>query len=381
MFRRNTNLLATEIQQAKKELKHTTDLETEVVLGNYLCQLQIIMSEFDHKKFDSIFKMLGNEKSYRHYNSCYKVYRDEMLDAFIDSKEFHHDYLGDIYYGILLPFSKIKPPIITEPTELSKIDFLDLFFQFLQSVHLDGEFEKMIKDGRIFLNNNVNNPFLGWTIQNPITGKSFIFLNQEERTLDSMSTLVHEFGHAYHMEHAVKDSHSHRVNTYQSFYGEVPSRCFERLFIDYLWKYGLFPEETKDLFYNYLSFQLEYLFGAYLESKFPDDIIYNSFYQKMSRKQLYENMKDDFIFAPHLYDYFLNHPHFDIQGDYKYAYGDILSLFLAKSIEEEGLSSPELKRFLEHSCELFDENFILENGYSADKYLEEHQKQLTIFKK
>ena len=143
----------------------------------------------------------------------------------------------------------------------------------------------------------------------------------------------------------------------------------------------MFPEETKNLFYNYLSFQLEYLFGAYLESMFPDDIIYNSFYKDMSRRQLYDIVKDDFIFAPHLYDYFLNHPNFDIQGDYKYAYGDILSLFLAKSIEEEGLSSPEFKKFLEHSCEMFDEDYILKSGYSADKYLKEHQKQLTIFKK
>ena len=381
MFPRNIIQIKQEIKQVKEELRHTTDKETETVLSNYLWQLNVLLSEFESHKYKSTVRIIGDPKKHKHFSSGLKEYESEMLDNFMFSKNFHHQYLGDIYYGILLPYSQINVSIITDPTMLSKKNFFELFYQFLLSIHLDGEFEKLLKEGRILQNVDPSNPFLGWTIQNPITKKSKIILNQGENTLNSMSTLIHEFGHAYYMEQVVKDIHSYRVLNTESFYSEVPSRCFERLFIHFLDQYGLYPEETKDLFYEFLSFQLEYLFAAYIESKFPDDILDNSFYKKMKRHELFELVSELFLNKNGLSNFFMDHPAFDVRSDYNYAYGDILSLFLAQAIEEEGFDSPLVKKFSEHSCELFDEKYLIESGFEPEKYIKEHNKQLTIFKK
>ena len=73
--------------------------------------------------------------------------------------------------------------------------------------------------------------------------------------------------------------------------------------------------------------------------------------------------------------------HVNIKDAYSYVYGDILSMFLAEDIERDGFSLKTLKEFMNNRINSFDENYILESGYTPYEYVKLYDKELQLIKK
>ena len=73
--------------------------------------------------------------------------------------------------------------------------------------------------------------------------------------------------------------------------------------------------------------------------------------------------------------------HVNIKDTYSYAYGDIISMFLCDDIEKNGFSLDILKDFMNNRTNLFDENYILESGFSPYEYVKLYNNEIQFIKK
>jgi len=73
--------------------------------------------------------------------------------------------------------------------------------------------------------------------------------------------------------------------------------------------------------------------------------------------------------------------HINIKDSFCYTYGDILSMFLCDDIEKNGFSLDILKDFMNNRTNLFDENYILESGFSPYEYVKLYNNEIQFIKK
>jgi hypothetical protein len=68
-------------------------------------------------------------------------------------------------------------------------------------------------------------------------------------------------------------------------------------------------------------------------------------------------------------------------SDIQYAYGDILSMFLKEAVLAEGLESVTFQRFMKTRALEFNDDYIIEEGFTPDKYSLLYEKEVQLVKK
>ena len=205
--------------------------------------------------------------------------------------------------------------------------------------------------------------------------------SQNLLTLPSLFSLVHECGHAYDLLNFNDDIKAFNVYFYTTFYNEVISKLFEKLFIYYLIDNGILTDEAKRLLECNIIDNYDFLVSSYIFSLFDDETLLSKKFKTMSDDQIFNVVGKKFSNEDDI-KYFLSD--FDVYNFYEpfnYTYGDIISMFLTDIVKEDGFSNEVLKEFMDIRGKLFDIHFFDKNDFCADKYIKLLEKQYKLTKK
>ena len=257
----------------------------------------------------------------------------------------------------------------------SKKEFMDILFQFMKSINQDELFDKLCKNGDIYsskMGNDIGND--GFTLYNPLNKQTDLFVKNLKYNLRAMNILVHEIGHAYDLSTLSGDVHEYNNYFYLSLYGEVMSRLFERLFLDFLRKKNIAYENVieKQIDYNLLNH--DFLLQAFILSLLDDDFILEDKYLNCDSDEIVDMIGSYFIDKKFIKNYIEGIISFDLSEIYNYAYGDIISLFLFDEVNKYGFDNEMIEYFLRNRCELFSEDFLRECGFGPVNYVKLYKK-------
>lgn len=376
------------INQTLMLIKEEKNNDVRLALYNYIGNLYSALSTIKGRKvYPRKDKIFGCRENYKRFMKKTDFLFDIYDDCFIKYKDFHCDYFKDI----LLNTEELFVEMVNENIDyrvqnnlLSEDDFIIIFHDFLQSIGLEKFFDEFINNGKIFSMNKARNfeQYRGLTLYNPVTGDSDVLINGFEYSLDSMYTLAHEMGHVYDGFRIFddKDSERYLYYNYRSVYLEVIPRIFERLFLDYLIKNNIYRDAALDKLVDMEINNHDYLLSAYTLSLLDAEIIKDDKYHSLRPNDLVNLVKSYFQDLESIRELFSNKT-LRLDEEINYTYGDIMSMFLADGIREEGFSNPEFREFLRVRLEDFSPDFIESHEYTPERYREKYIREIKVLRK
>lgn len=379
----DTRKLKEKLDISFKQLKEAKNSDEKIVLANYIGNLSESISLVDDTKFELKKKRIfGSNRNHRKFLKKLDIYEDRMLDNFILNKEFHSNYMGEILSAIEDNIFELEDGELSPITILTESDFYTIFFDFMKSIKLDSLFEKFIKEGKIYATKKeIEKGNLGYTLYNPTTKDSDIFIDDFDYDIHTLTTLAHEFGHVYDLGKFDEDMSNYNRYFYQSFYSEVFSKVFEKLFLDYMFKNNILYGETQDKLFEMTVINHDYILGAYMLSLLPDKFIYANSYGRLSKDKFIKLIKDDFIDEENIREFVYNSTSFRLGDDFNYSYGAVISTFLKESIDECGFSNELVEAFFKVRSNILDEKFLREWGMGPEQFKKLNEKELQYLKK
>ena len=383
MFKTDTRKLFEEVTRGYNQLKNAKNSQERVALANYIGNLYVnIASVQDEDVFVSKKTIFGSNKNYKKFNKIVDIYEMKMLENFVAQKNFHRDYLKRILSGVNSNLRGIENDEIDKTSVLSVDDFYSIFYDFMKSIKQDELFDKFYTEGRIYAyDSDADLDYLGNTEFNPISGETNIFVGDYKYDINSMFTLAHEFGHAYDWSKFNKSVEDYNRYFYQSFYGEVFPELFERLFLKYLIDNNILVDDAENKLIEREEVNREYLLGAYILSLLDDEYLLSTSYQYLSREKLFELVGSNFSVDDDIKEFILNSTYFNIMEDYRYAYGDILSMFLKIQVENYGFDNDLIDEILRIRCDMFDKSIVEKYSFNPTRYKILHRNEIKMIKK
>lgn len=374
----DTKGLYRNIQIAKERLKKTTDPDEKMCLRVYIDTIYSAIQNVQERDLcKSNRDIFGSYKNFKKIIYKQNQYESEMIDNYIDNKEFISDYMGKIARGV----DKLKPNDSENYTSyelLSIDDFWDIFYQFMKSIYLDEFFDEYINNSHIY-NCCSDDNVPGWMMVDPINNNYDIFLGFLIPNIYSLLVLAHEFGHVYDFNEHKVDAKTFNKSMLQSFNGEVFSCLFERLFLDFLNNNNILEDDFERIKINTMKVNYNYLVSSYILSLLKDSYLENLDFTYMSNEEIYYIVKNKLkIDFDSIIEYMLP---FDLAENNAYAFGDVFSMFLFDRIKKEGFNNELVSKFINERYRMFNKDFIIDNGLSSDNYLELYKKELKLIKK
>ena len=367
------------MQAAKLLLKHCHDKNEKIALCNYIANIyEAIKSISDKKLCIKKRDVFGSNKYYKKFNRHLIQLENEMLDSFMENKNFHLKYMSDLSIGVEKSFLTDIDYNVGHYTELSMDDFSDIFYQFMKSINLDDFLEEYLKNSNIY-SYGISSNTMGSTLYNPVNGNVDIMIGDFIPDVHALFTLAHEMGHAYDISLFDEDIKKYNRYFYQSFNGEVYSKLFERLFLDFMINNNILKEEAQDKLLDLEDDNHNYLLTCYILSLLDNKYIYDASYMDLSNEDIKKEVGQ--YFNNDIVDFLDEICYLDLQEDFTYGYGDIISMFLKDSIEQDGFGNELVNQFLEKRSNLFNDEFFNTNGLSPECYLDLYQKELKLLKK
>ena len=384
MVTKDVKRIEEKFKDSKALLSNDLTEEEIIALRNYLANLD-----------DSILtlkkgllrirkrKIFDNTNNYKRFISKISKYERKMLKKLVEDKEFHADYIGDILFKSSETLIRTYDDIPDyQGTRFRKNDFYCIFFDFMKTLKLETLFEQFIKDNKIYnLNARKSKNSFGSVAYNPLKNDVDIFVSNFEYNLSTMLTLAHEFGHVYDLINFDEGVSNYNKYFYQSFNGEVVSKLFERLFMNYMLEEGSLKEEVRDKLFEVEVINHDFLLGAYLLSILPDKYLINGSYASLSKKELIKIVNNEIEITDGIIEYVKNSVDFDVSDDFSYAYGDIFSMFLKERVLEEGFSKEIFNDFFDIRSKMFSRDYLEEHDMSKEKYLSLYKKEIRGLKK
>lgn len=375
----NTSIrqLFEQLSDAEKAIKSKNiNSDERLALANYIGNLYhtLICMECGNIDFDKNISF-GGKKNYSKIVKSVNYYSDKLINKFVDDKMFHRNYFYEILPDIEDEISNMRHIDSDGELFFSRKDFFDIVFQFMRSINQEEMFDKLYKNGNIYstlIGQDIGN--VGFTLYNPIDGQADLFVKDLEYNLFDMNTLVHEAGHCFDLSKFDGDVSKYNKYFYLSFYGEVVSRLFERLLLDFLRKRNIAYNGVinKQIEFNLLNH--EFLLQAYILSLFNDDFILNDKYLDCDSNEIVEMIKSRFIDEDFIKVFIEGIISFDLSEIYNYAYGDIVSLFLFDDVKNNGLDSEMMNYFFKNRSCLFNEKYLRECGFGPEDYVKLYRK-------
>ena len=327
------------------------------------------------------------KKDSEQYVELLDTYNNKFDSNFIDFKDFHSTYLGDILdveNDELFVLSKIEEGFCSGG--FSKDDFSLVFFDFLKTMNLEYLLDDLIKERRIFSKIRTVRPrrfdFKGLTLHNPVYGDMAVVIDDCQYMLKDMAVLAHEFGHVYDLLKLEKDGLCQNVTNYaySSVFGEVISTMFEKRLYEYLIKNNIMAERAKDYYNSSLFDGKDHVFGGYVLSLLDDYYLREDEYCSLTEKELFNLVSENFEDAV-LLRTMLGYKNFSLYGDLFYGYGEILSMFLKEEIEKEGFEGKVMRDFMHCRTEAFNPLFLEKNDLDVKRYRKLYKQDVELCKK
>ena len=142
---------------------------------------------------------------------------------------------------------------------------------------------------------------------------------------------------------------------------------------------NILKEDAKEKMLDSLYDNYNYLMSCYILSVLDDSFIKELNCSVIDVDSFYKLIKR--YFKPLIKDFVLEINYMDLQEDYTYAFGDIVSMFLLDSINKYGFSNELINEFVNERDKMFRREFIEDNGMSSNNYMELYKKELKLLRK
>lgn len=362
------------LKVALSQLNHVKNEDEAIVIMNYIANISMI--------FNSSEERLLNVDNYRLFINYISKLENKMLENFIKNKDYYKNYLSQVIPLIEKEMVEFKEGEMSPPTKLDEADFYAIFYEFMESLNLASVFDEFIENHNIYsTETKSNSTMLGFTLHNPLTNDSDIFIGDFNFDIHTMFTLAHEFGHIYDLNYDRLDAKSFNRYFYQSFSTEVISKMFERLFLDFLIKKDILKEEAKDKLFEMEVINHDFLLASYILTLLDDELLLDSNYQDLSIVELYNKVADNFNAKDNLFTFFLSICKFDVLEDYTYTYGDLLSIALKEEALKNGLNNDLLLDFMNKKTLCTGKDIITDWQMTPEKYQELYKREVQFIKK
>ena len=376
----SANKLYSRLQVVDELLKGDITPEEEMILCNYKENLFFAISIIDEKKRDSRKRrVFGSYKYYKKFKKDLLNINNNVLKNVIANKDFLSDYFGKTTDIVEQIFPNDIDFGVDLYEEISMGEFNDIFYQFMKDMNLEGFLEELLDRGRIYSYDFSQDNILGYTLFNPLTHDTDILVGEFIPDIAALFTLAHEIGHAYDLSLFDKSISDYNQYFYQSFYGEVYSKLFERKLLSYMIKNDIMKAEAQDRMLENEKDNQNYLLACYILSLLDDYYIEKFRYEKLTRGKLTSLVQNNFKID--VGDFIESIDYFDVIEEFTYGFGDIISMFLLDEVDKVGFGGELNKKYLAERHKMFNSRFIQDNGLSYDKYGDLYKKQLKLLKK
>ncbi len=382
MIVRDYQLLEERLEEAKALIRKAKDEDESMALANYiegLCDSIVAMGKED-------YKINSNEvfRNKRIQNSCIRkvnVFADGLTRNFVLNKGFHQDFLGEILPEVEKELYSIYEVPLLPDDILTEKEFFDILYMFLSYYNLDSEFHDFYNNGHVFSTISPVEYYSGYALYNPISMDSDIFITDFKYSFSRMNTLVHEFGHAMDINRLTGGVIEYNNYFYNSIYGEVFSRLMERLLHQYCLNNGIFTDQVRDSYIEFEDVNHDLLLQSYILSLLDDQFIYSYGYMECDSNVVLRKVKKYFTDENAVREFLEESFGIPLSEALNYAYGDIISMFLADEVQRYGLSNELVNYFLQNRVSFFSEDYMRECGFGPQNYVELYKKEIELIKK
>lgn len=379
----NTKILNDKLGKCIRSLGSVSSVEEIVALNNYIFNLYDAIESMGgaHSKYDED-AIYSSIKSPRNYCKKIDIYSKGLLEDYIRNDDFHRKMIGDIYSYLEEVIDNIYTGIISDNTVLSHEDFETIIFDFFKKYHLEDFFHKFFADKPIYNNNHSNDENMGgFCTYNPVIKDFDLFVNNFDYTLRSLFSLVHECGHAYDLINFNGDIRQFNVYFYMTFYNEVISKLFEKLFLRYLIENNILKKDAINQFECNIIDNYDFYVGSYIFGLLDDETILSKKYSTMNSEQLFNIIKKHFTDENDIKVFLKDFDASNFYEPFTYTYGDIISMFLSDVVYEDGFSNDIFKEFMDIRGSVFSSDFFEKYGFNGSHYIKQFEKQYKLIKK
>lgn len=378
----NPKKLYEKLELTKRQLKNAKTREEILALSNYIYDLDESIAAIDPTYTPTDKLSFLNDKNNEVLDKKFYVHMDKLMRNFLENKEFHNAFFERIYKKTDHSKKRIKENDDIEITTLSEDDYYNIFFEFMNLIGLEKYFDRFVKTKRIYTTiNSIEENTLGSTAFNPITKDSDIFVDSLDYDVFSMFTLAHEFGHVYDLNHFAGDINTWNTYFYQSFNGEVVSKTFERLFVDFLMKNNIQVPEAKTLICDMLDANYEFAKASYIITLIPDKYLLDDSYLHLTPTQVYKLVGNHFSKNDRVRKFINKCNSLDVKDTFQYSYGDVISMILKERIKKDDYNLDALVEFFEYRSKPFDLDALKKLKVTPDRYVKLYKKDIELLTK
>jgi len=374
-----------ELIKLRSRLLDTKDIGSEYAcLGNIfgLNEIHNLVTGKEFLSFDEVSK-IDVDKTDR---ASYFTDKNEskFCNKFIKNKELYK-YIGCYGHNIIVnEMDNSKNVVgIEDFSEKEAYEIISDYFKSCRPEYFE-YFKYLIKNNRLINVGNFSK------IQKNIKGQChyiydslpLIFIESPYFTLETISYLIHEIGHAIDFKYLERRYSVSEIE--ESFFicgkGEVLPRFLEREVLGFFEKEGIDNTCTACLLDNYYGTLEEVLLEVYFFGMLPNSLLKNSKYFDCTKNKLLSNIDNRSLRRDFRRN--INFKYLELDSSLKYSVGGLGGLILyERFIKDRSLGEEVFNKFLDKRTDFADEAFIEQLGYREGEFEEIVKKDYQFIKK
>lgn len=327
LYTGDLDVIKNEIKSLELELRTEKDRDRIVGIVSTI-ELLIELYNDVSKKTPKSLKLykITNRKKVKISDKIQKKESESYIKNFIDNKSFHGLFVNDLYYDMNKKEEELLFSFI-EDVKLSYKEMYDIMIDYLSEEGLADSFNKLLKEKRIFKGLNDETGYAGYAAHNTINNTSCILVVDEDSSISTMTTMIHELGHVIDFTNLNNTQGFTTANDYylKSIYNEVFSMLMEKDFLSYLLRNNIYSEDACSLTEEYYYNVIESLKKLLVLSSLDDKLLIGNSYIDLKSNELMANVRKnnkDIVLHEDIIPSEL-----DIHNDLVYGYGGILATY------------------------------------------------------
>lgn len=327
LYTGDLDVIKNEIKSLELELRTEKDRDRIVGIVSTI-ELLIELYNDVSKKTPKSLKLykITNRKKVKISDKIQKKESESYIKNFIDNKSFHGLFVNDLYYDMSKKEEELLFSFI-EDVKLSYKEMYDIMMGYLSEEGLTTPFNELLKNKRIFKGLNAETGYAGYAAHNTINNTSCILVVDEDSSISTMTTMIHELGHVIDFTNLNNTQGFTTANDYylKSIYNEVFSMLMEKDFLSYLLRNNIYSEDACSLTEEYYYNVIESLKKLLVLSSLDDKLLAGNSYIDLKSNELMANVRKnnkDIVLHEDIIPSEL-----DIHNDLVYGYGGILATY------------------------------------------------------
>lgn len=374
-----------ELINLRKKLENTKNVGEEYACLGNIYGLNEMYSFIDGKDFLDFDKLTEDyKKKSDRANRFSDDNENDMCIKFIENKKLYK-YLGCYGHNTIVD-AMADDKYSTIVQDFDEKEAYEIISDFLKCYHPENlEYFNYLIDNQRFININSFEK-----LQANIKGQChfiyeslpLIIVESPFFSLESISRIIHEFGHAVDLKYLEKrySIFDMEKSFFQSIKGEVIPRFYEREALSFFEKEGYDNKCTACLLDDYYGILEEVLLEVYFFSLLSNELLFNSNYYDVKKRKLLS--KIDVKELRKVFKKEISFEYLDLSTSLKYSVGGLGGIMLYEEFSKNIFLGKEvLNRFLTSRVEFADEKFMLDLGFSIDKLEEVVEKDYQFIKK